>query len=75
MKDRDHCTSGVCPETSKKGEIVQLYVDYDHPLLQLNRVLPWELKQGMVVIHVELDDFARRCRDTGAYIERVAKWT
>ena len=42
MKDRDHCTSGVCPETSKKGEIVQLYVDYDHPLLQLERVLPWE---------------------------------
>ena len=42
MKDRDHCTPGVCPETSKKGEIVHLYVDYDHPLFQLNRVLPWE---------------------------------
>ncbi len=42
MKDRDHCTSGVCPETSEKGEIVQLYVDYNHPLLQLKRALPWE---------------------------------
>jgi hypothetical protein len=42
MKDRDHCTSGVCPETSEKGELVQLYVDYNHPLLQLKRALPWE---------------------------------
>jgi hypothetical protein len=42
MKECDHCTSGVSLETSKKGEIVQLYVDYDHPLLQLKRVLPWE---------------------------------
>lgn len=42
MKERDHCTSGVCPETSEKGEIVQLYVDHNHPLLQLKRALPWE---------------------------------
>jgi hypothetical protein len=42
MKERGHCTSGVGSETSKKGEIVQLYVDYDHPLLQLKRALPWE---------------------------------
>ena len=42
MKDRDHCTSGVCPETSEKGQTVSIYVDPDHPLLQLKRALPWE---------------------------------
>ncbi len=42
MKDRDHCTSEMRPETSEKGEIVSLYVDHNHPLLQLKRVLPWE---------------------------------
>jgi hypothetical protein len=42
MKERDHCTSAVCPETSEKGEIVQLYVDQNHPLLQLKRALPWD---------------------------------
>jgi hypothetical protein len=42
MKERVHCTHGVCPETSEKGHIVQVYVDYDHPLLQLQRALPWE---------------------------------
>jgi hypothetical protein len=42
MKERDHCTSEVRPETSEKGEIVQLYVDSNHPLLQLKRALPWE---------------------------------
>jgi hypothetical protein len=42
MKDRDHCTSEMRPETSEKGEIVSLYVAHNHPLLQLKRVLPWE---------------------------------
>ena len=42
MKERNHCTSGVCPKTSTKGAIVQLYVDYDYPLLQLKRGLSWE---------------------------------
>ncbi|MFB3081948.1 MAG: hypothetical protein ACE1Z4_00590, partial [Gammaproteobacteria bacterium] len=42
MKDRDHCTSEMRPETSEKGEIVSLYVAHNHPLLQLKGVLPWE---------------------------------
>jgi hypothetical protein len=42
MKEHGYCTSGVCPETSEKGEMVQLYVDRNHPLLQLKRALPWE---------------------------------
>jgi hypothetical protein len=41
MKEQDHSTPGVCPETSENGETVSIYVDYNHPLLQLKRALPW----------------------------------
>jgi len=41
MNERDHCTSGVCPETSENGETVSICVAYNHPLLQLKRALPW----------------------------------
>jgi len=41
MKELSHCTSGVCAGTTEKGEIVSLYVDHNHPLLQIKRVLPW----------------------------------
>jgi len=41
MKEHRHSTPGVCPETSEHGETVSIYVDYDHPLLQLKRALPW----------------------------------
>ena len=33
MNERDHCTAEMCPETSAKGQIVSIYVDYAHPLL------------------------------------------
>lgn len=42
MKEHAHCMLGVCSETSKKGQTVSIYMDYDHPLLQLRRVLPSE---------------------------------
>jgi hypothetical protein len=42
MKEHGHCTSGVCPGASANGETVAIYVDYNHPLLQLKRALPWE---------------------------------
>jgi hypothetical protein len=42
MKEHRHSTPGVCPETSENGAIVSLYVDSNHPLLQLKRALPWE---------------------------------
>lgn len=42
MEEHDDCTSGVCPGASENGETVSLYVDYNHPLLQLKRALPWE---------------------------------
>ncbi len=42
MKEHDHCTAGVRPETSEKGQVVSIYVAHNHPLLQLKRALPWE---------------------------------
>lgn len=42
MEEHSDCTSGVCPGASENGETVSLYVDYNHPLLQLKRALPWE---------------------------------
>jgi hypothetical protein len=42
MKERVHCTPGVCPGATANGEIVQVSVAYNHPLLQLKRALPWE---------------------------------
>lgn len=41
MKDLSHSTPDVCPETTANGEIVSIFVDYDHPLLQLWQTLPW----------------------------------
>ena len=42
MKARDHCTSGVRPETTETSEMVSIRVDPNHPLLQLKRALPWD---------------------------------
>jgi hypothetical protein len=42
MKEQGHCTSGVCPAATAKGEIVSISVDANHRLLQLKRALPWE---------------------------------
>jgi len=41
MKERDHCTPDVCAGATANGQIVQVYVDHNHPLLQLKRALPW----------------------------------
>ena len=42
MKERAYCTPGVCPGATATGEIVSIYVDHNHPLLQLKRALPWD---------------------------------
>src|SRR5215471_6230141 len=42
MKAQSHCTPAVSPEATAQGETVAIYVDYNHPLLQLKRALPWE---------------------------------
>src|SRR5215475_2144517 len=42
MKERGQCTPGVCPGATANGQTVAIYVDHHHPLLQLQRALPWE---------------------------------
>jgi hypothetical protein len=42
MRERDHSTPGACPGAIDNGETVSIYVDYNHPLLQLKRALPWQ---------------------------------
>jgi len=41
MKDGSHCTTEVCPETRGTLETVSIEVSSTHPLLQLQRALPW----------------------------------
>ena len=43
MKERGHCTSGVCPDATTNGALVSISVDNNHRLLQLKRALPWEV--------------------------------
>jgi hypothetical protein len=42
MKERGQCTPGVRPGATANGQTVSIYVDHNHPLLQLKRALPWE---------------------------------
>jgi hypothetical protein len=51
MKERAHCTPGVCPGATAPGEIVQVYVAHHHPLLQLKRALPWEALCEVMTCH------------------------
>src|SRR5262249_5293571 len=54
MKERAHCTPGVRPGTTATGEIVQVSVTYNHPLLQLKRALPWEALCEVMTRHSRL---------------------
>jgi hypothetical protein len=51
MKERTHCTPGVCPGATANGDIVRVYVDHNHPLLQLKRALPWEALSEIMTRH------------------------
>src|SRR5216683_649431 len=42
MKEQCYCTTAASPGATPKSEIVSIYVDHNHPLLQLKRALPWE---------------------------------
>src|SRR5215831_14506755 len=42
MKAQSHGTPVASSGAAAQGEIVSLYVDHNHPLLQLKRALPWE---------------------------------
>jgi hypothetical protein len=51
MKEHGDCTSGVCPGASVNGETVSLYVPSNHPLLRLQRALPWEALSEVMTRH------------------------
>ena len=51
MEEQGDCTSGVCPGASVNGATVSLYVPYHHPLLQLQRALPWEALAEVMTRH------------------------
>ncbi len=51
MKERGHCTSGVCPDATANGDIVSIAVNPNHPLLQLKRALPWEALAAVMTRH------------------------
>ena len=51
MEEQGDYTSGVCPGASVTGETVSIYVDHNHPLLQLKRALPWEALGEVMTRH------------------------
>ena len=51
MKEQDHCTPGLCPGTTENGVIVSIAVSPHHPLLQLQRALPWEALGEVMTRH------------------------
>jgi hypothetical protein len=51
MEEQSDCTSGVCPGACATGETVSIYVDHNHPLLQLKRALPWEALGEIMTRH------------------------
>jgi hypothetical protein len=51
MEEHGDCTSGVCPGASANGETVSIYVEHNHPLLQLQRALPWEALFAVMTRH------------------------
>src|SRR5438093_10051632 len=51
MEEHGDCTSGVCRAARGNGETVSLYVPYHHPLLQLQRALPWESLAEVMTRH------------------------
>jgi hypothetical protein len=76
MKDLFHSTPDVCPETTLNGEIVSIFVNYDHPLLQLGRALPWEqiteiMSREWRLSGKNVDGGPGRCLDVSLYVPLV----
>jgi hypothetical protein len=46
MKAQGHSTPVASPVATEDGKTASISVDYRHPLLQLNRALPWEARRG-----------------------------
>lgn len=51
MEEQSHCTAVETSLPVEKKEIVSIEVEYQHPLLQLKRALPWEAITKVMVEH------------------------
>ena len=51
MKAQSHGTPVASSGATVQGKIVSIYVDYNHPLLQLKRALPWEALYEIMTRH------------------------
>jgi len=51
MKAQSHGTPVASPGATAQGEIVSIYVDSNHPLLQLKHALPWEALYEIMTRH------------------------
>lgn len=49
QRDSTSVGPSLATEKGEQGEIVSVYVDHTHPLLQLKRALPWEALQEVMV--------------------------
>jgi hypothetical protein len=48
MREQGDCTLSA-PVLPSQGELVSIYVDHCHPLLQLKGALPWEAIEALMV--------------------------
>jgi hypothetical protein len=60
MEEQRYSIPGTQNPAMANGEIVPIFVDYDHPLLQLKRALPWEAIEEVMV---------RRWKEAGKNID------
>lgn len=51
MKASSHSMPESCPDTSPRGQLVQVEVPLHHPLLLLKRVLPWDAITEVMTRH------------------------
>ena len=51
MEEHGDCTSGFCPGTSAKGEVVSIYTFYNYTLPQFKRALPWAALFEVMTCH------------------------
>lgn len=51
MRADYHSTTTDCTVPEPKGQLVSIFVNFDHPLLQLHRALDWQAIQDLMVLH------------------------
>ena len=51
MRADYHSTTYDCTLPEPKGQLVSIFVNFDHPLLQLHRALDWQALRQLMVLH------------------------